>query len=432
MATKSPRGSIIDVPRGTSDFGPMEAITINEIVSIIEEIFKRHGFSPIITPSLETKEVLNANAYGEDSNKEIYAIEGADLALRFDFTVPLARFMAMNRDTPLPFKRYQIGNVWRKDEPQHMRSREFMQADIDIVGSSDLSSDVEIIAASLFALEALDIRNCVVLLNSRPILNLLLAYFKVSDKNRNRAIRALDKMSKLSIYDTITQLKEAGMSENDSQKMISFITEKSSGEDKLHKLETEIPESKYDAERLRSAISMLKKYGLKAEIRIDLSLARGLDYYTGMVWEVIIETAESRSPSISSGGRYDNLIGLYSKSNLPAVGTSIGISRIFEILRSRAISKTQAQVFIARIGPDSYDYSVSVAQKLRKAGIYVELDITERGISKQLDYSSSLGIRYVAIIGSREIGLGKMRMRDMQSGTEELLDVDAAIASLKK
>ncbi len=432
MAIKSPKGSIIDVPRGTQDLGTKESITLKEILSVTEEIFKRFGFSPIITPSIENTEVLNANAYGEESTKEMYVMEGGDIALRFDFTVPLARFMAMNKDIPLPFKRYQIGTVWRKDEPQHMRSREFMQADIDIVGSTDLSSDIEIIAASLRALEALQIKDCLLLINSRPLLNLILEHFKIPKEKQNDAIRIFDKISKISMTDTISQLKALGIADNDAQSMIAFITEKMTNNDKLNKLEVNIPESKPETEKLRSTLIGLEKYGLKEEVRIDLSLARGLDYYTGMIWEVVIETAEGMLPSISSGGRYDGLIGLYSKSGMPAVGTSIGISRVFEILNARSASKTYAKVFIAQIGADSGEYSTGVANRLRDAGIYADLNVTDRGISKQLEYSSSMGIRYVAIIGSKEKESGKVKLRDMQSGTEELLDIDAAIALLKK
>ena len=163
-----------------------------------------------------------------------------------------------------------------------------------------------------------------------------------------------------------------------------------------------------------------------------MSVFRSLDYYTGMIWEVVIETVEGRTPSISSGGRYDNLIGLYSKSGMPAVGTSIGISRVFEILNARLTSKTYAKVFIAQIGSDIEEYSKGVANRMRDAGIYAELNVTARGISKQLEYSSSMGIRYVAIIGNQEKESGKIKLRNMQSGTEELLDIDAAIALLKK
>lgn len=432
MAIKTPQGSTIDVPRGTRDFGPRDAIRLKNTISVIEEVFKRHGFAPLETPAIENTEVLNAKAYGEESSKEMYLIEGKEEALRFDFTVPLARYMAMNKDIPLPFKRYQIDKVWRRDEPQRMRSREFMQADIDIVGSSDMASDAECISTTMDAFAALDIKNCTILVNSRPLLDLILTQFKVPDEKRGAVIRILDKMAKLNVNDTIIQLKQVGVQPDDAQSMLSFISERMTNEDKLEKLETNVQNSKPEVERIRALIKMLQKFGVKDEISVDLSLARGLDYYTGLIWEVIIQTTEGRLPSIASGGRYDNLIGMYSKSRSPAVGSSIGLYRVFEVLGKDGGAKTYANVFIAQVGAENLDYSITVANKLRQAGIYVDLNVTEKGISKQLEYSNTAGIPYVAIIGSKERAAEKIRLKFMQAGTEELLDVDAAIAVLKK
>ncbi len=432
MAIKTPQGTVVDVPRGTRDFGPREAIHLKEIISVIEEVFKRHGFAPLLTPAIENSETLNAKAYGEESSKEMYLIEGQNMALRFDFTVPLARYMAMNKDIPLPFKRYQIGNAWRKDEPQRMRYREFAQADIDIIGSSDITSDAECISTTTDAFAALGIKNCAILVNSRPMLDLILAYFNIPAENHGAVIRILDKIAKVSISETINQLKVAGMQENDAQIMLSFISEKMTNEDKLKKLEVSVPNSKAETERIRSLINTLQKFGVKDEINIDLSLARGLDYYTGLVWEVVIRTTEGRLPTLASGGRYDNLIGIYSKSRSPAVGSSIGISRVFEVMGMENGPKTYARVFIAQVGQENLDYSIEVANKMRQAGIYVDLNVTEKGISKQLEYSNTIGISSVAIIGSKERAMGKIRLKNMQAGTEELLDIDAAIAALKK
>jgi histidyl-tRNA synthetase len=432
MSIKTPQGSVVDVPRGMRDFDPRESIHLKEVLAVVEEIFKRHGFAPLITPSLENTEVLNAKAYGEESGKEMYFMEGKETALRFDFTVPLARFMAMNKDIPLPFKRYQIGSAWRRDEPQKLRYREFTQADIDIIGSSDIVSDAECIATTMDALAALGVRNCLILVNSRPLLDLVLGHFKIPADKRANVMKILDKMPKIGAPEAINQLKAAGMQDNDAQVMLSFINERMPNDDKLKKLEVNVENSKPETERLRSLISALHKFGVKDEVSIDLSLARGLDYYTGLVWEVIIQTTEGKLPSIASGGRYDRLIGSYSKSSFPAVGSSIGISRIFELLSKEDGPRTYANVFIAQVGAENLDYSISVANKLRDAGIYADLNVTDKGISKQLEYSNSLGIRFVAIAGSKEREAGKIKIKDMQTGTEELLDIDAAISQLKK
>lgn len=432
MAIKTPQGSVVDVPRGTRDYSPREAIALNEIISVIEEVFKRHGFAPMATPAIETAEVLNAKAYGDEPAKQMYTMDEGSTALRFDLTVPLARYMAMNKDTPLPFKRYQIDRIWRREEPQRMRSREFIQADIDIVGSQGVSSDAECIQAMLGAIEALGIKNCALLLNSRNLLNMILDHFKVPKEKQQQAIRILDKMQKIGIDEVIGQLKAAGIDGNTAQEALSFINEKMTNDEKLNKLEVSIPESKEETARIRELISALGKYGSGFEIRVDLSLARGLDYYTGTVWEASVETTEGRLPSIASGGRYDGLMGIYSKNSAPAVGASIGVSRVFDVLSADGGSRTYAKVFIAQIGSDISDYSIDVANKMRKEGIYVDLNVTDRGISKQLEYSNTLGIRYVAIIGPQEKKDGKVKLRDMQSGTEELLDVAAAITALKK
>lgn len=431
MAIKATGTSQLDIPRGTRDFGTHDAIRLNNMLSVVEEVFKRHGFSPIITPSIEKSEVLSAKAYGEEQTKEMYFIEGKESALRFDFTVPLARYMSMNKDIPLPFRRYQIGTVWRRDEPQHMRSREFIQADVDIVGSASQLSDFECISATMDAIDSIGVSTAMLLINSRPILNAIVGHFHVPEPKTIAAIRLIDKMHKTSVSETVDGLKQLGMQENDAQEMISFMNMKATNDEKLEKLEMEIDLAKQEAQKMKSLLSLLGKADLSGKVAVDLSLARGMDYYTGFVWEVIISQEGKRLPSIASGGRYDGLIGMYSKSNLPAVGFSIGISRIFDLQESYSKLKTYSKVLIAPIGEQSIDYAVSASKSMRNAGIYTDLSVSEKGVSKQLEYANSLGIRYVAIVGSREIAQGKVNLRDMQSGQEELLEIQAAISKIK-
>ena len=432
MAVKTPQGFVVDVPRGTRDFSPNEAIHLKYLMHGIEEAFKRHGFAPLITPAIENTQTLSAKAYGEESTKEMYLMDGKDTALRFDFTVPLARFMAMNKDIPFPFKMYQIDKVWRRDEPQRLRSREFMQADVDIIGNSDVAADAECISTTMDALASVGVKNCLILVNSRPLLELILTHFKVAKEKLGPAMRIIDKMEKVGIPETTNQLKTIGMQDNLVQIMLSFIKEQISNEDKLKKLEVEIENSKAEVDKLRSLLGMLENFGVQDEIHLDLSLARGLDYYTGSIWEVIIQTAEGRLPTIAAGGRYDNLIGMYSKSSTPAVGSSIGISRVFDILYSGNGPKTYAKVFVAQVGSFNLDYCIDASKKMRAAGIYVDMGLTEKGISKQLEYANAAGIPYVAIIGAKEKAEGKLKLKNMSDGTEELLDIDGAIAALKK
>lgn len=432
MAIKNPQGSIVDLPRGVSDLNTRDSIALKEVIYIIEEVFKRYGFSPITTPAIENKEVLNAKAYGQESAKDMYMIEGGDTALRFDLTVPLARFMAMNKDIPMPFKRYQIGNVWRKDEPQWMRQREFLQADIDIVGSRDVQSDAECVAAVADALRAIGIGSFTILVNSRGILNSILNMFSIKEGKQGSAIRIIDKMSKVSMSETIKQLQEVGVDANNAEKLTKFITWGSTNEEKLEKLAVNVPDAKPEIEKIKEFMSILEGYGISKDVKVDFSLARGLDYYTGLVFEFSTTLDGQKTPSIAGGGRYDNLIGIYSKNSVPAVGLSIGLSRILELLKNKSERKSYANVFIAIIGKDNTQYAMSVAKKLRASKIYTDLNVTERGISKQLEYSNSIGVKYVAIIGNREKEAKKVNFRDMTAGTEELIDIDTLISRLKK
>ncbi|MCL4365064.1 histidine--tRNA ligase [Candidatus Marsarchaeota archaeon] len=432
MSIKSPQGTIVDIPRGTSDYGTADAIMIHEIISVVVEVFRRFGFSPIITPAIENTAVLNAKAYGEESTKEIYLLDGKDSALRFDLTVPLARFMAMNKDLKLPFKRYQVGRVWRKDEPQFMRSRELFQADIDIVGSADISSDAECIAATLSSLEALGITDYTLLINSRTVLDLIMNHYRIAPDKHGLAMRIIDKMSKVSMSEAISQLVAAGLNENSVQQLVSFITEKSDNGSKLNKLEMNINDAKQEADMIKGLLDRLERYGVKSRVEVDFSLARGLDYYTGFIWEIIVKDEKGdRLPSIGSGGRYDKLMGMYSKSEIPSVGSSIGITRVSAILKNKSERKTYANVHVIRVGDDVDDYAIDVSGALRRSGLYVDLNVTKKGISKQLEHAHALGIRYSIILGRQEADAKKIRLKDMQTGTEELLDISDAIARIK-
>lgn len=435
MAIKTPQGDIVGLPRGTSDFIPKDSIAIEEILEVATEVFRRYGFSPIITPAIENTATLSAKAYGEESTKEMYLLDGGQEALRFDLTVPLARYMAMNKDTPFPFKRYQIGNVWRKDEPQRMRSREFLQADLDIVGVSDQRADAECVAAISEIMWKLGIEDFSIFVNSRGLLNSVLDSYKVSKDSQAEVIRVIDKMHKTSVNDTISRLVQLGLAQTDAENLVNFITWGRTNEEKLGKLEINAPAAKAEASKLRDFLSLLSNYDIKGSVNVDFSLARGLDYYTGMIFEFSVVTAGRRSPSLAGGGRYDGLIGMYSKSPTPAVGMSIGITRVLEMLRERVGSevgrKSYPQVFIASIGKENTAYSIGIASRLRASGIYVDLNVAEKGISKQLEYSNSIGVKYVVIVGNRERESKKVNLKDMSSGSEEMLDIDLLIQRLK-
>ncbi len=421
----------ISLPRGTRDFNSSEAILLKKITWVAEETFKAFGFSPIETPAIETLETLNAKAYGEESEKEIYLLEGKEEGLRYDFTVPLARYMAMNKDIPLPFKRYQIGKIWRMDEPQYMRSRELIQADVDVVGSEEPISDAESIAAVALALDRIGLKNYKILINSRKILDLVLEHFGVPQGSQGAAIRAIDKLEKMGSNDVLALLKKAGMKPKQAEEMLNFMQEKGNTAETLSRVETLAEKSIGDIQNLKEIIRLLGNYEILGEIAIDLSLARGLDYYTGGIWEFVVFDGEKRLPTIAAGGRYNNLLSLYSKNSTPAVGTSLGVSRVFEIMKNGEPLRSYARIHIAYIKEENLEYAMHVANMLRAAGIYTDLGLTKRNLTKQLEYANSMKIKYVGILGNQEREANKVKLRDMVSGEEELLEVEDLIAKLK-
>jgi histidyl-tRNA synthetase len=419
------------MPRGVKDYGPSEAISLRYMIGVVEEVFKRFGFYPMETPAIENLSVLNAKAaYSDEQNKEIFRLDGEAAGLRYDMTVPLARYVASNRDIVLPFKRYQIGPSWRKDEPQRLRYREFIQADVDIVGSDEVESEAEVIAATLLALEQLGVGEYALLLNSRTLLQRILEFFKVQKANESQAIRIMDKLEKAGKDELLGQLTALGIDSKSGEELLEFTGKNEGNDAKLRRLEGLIPETKAEASRIRELLNALKQYGLRGRVVIDFSLARGFDYYTGFVWEAVMEENGKRLPTIASGGRYDNLIGMYSSRSIPAVGSSIGLSRVFDLIGGKTVTKTPAKVFVAFIG-DNSAYAASVANALRAKGIYTDLNYMKRNISKQLEYAAALGIKYAAIVGDREREMNRLNLRDMLTGAEELLGIQEAIEKLK-
>ncbi|MGC8629215.1 MAG: histidine--tRNA ligase [Candidatus Micrarchaeia archaeon] len=426
---------MLSLPRGTRDYSPEEAIFINAMLEKTENVFRRFGFSPLFTPAIETNAVLNAKSnYGEEFAKEIFSIEGEDSSLRYDFTVPLSRYVAMNKDLSLPFKRYQIGQIWRKDEPQFMRQREFIQADVDIVGSKEVESDAEVVAACATALDEIGLEDYTMHVNSRVLLENALLMFKIPQDKKRGVLTALDKLYKIGSDQVLSILvKDLGIEEKAANSIISFI---SSGDinEKFDALSAFSPQAKEEIKKWERLEDLVSSYGAKGELRFDLSLVRGFDYYTGFIWEFAVEKEGKRLPSVVGGGRYNQLIGKFLKTDtpLPATGASIGISRLFEILYQKTNIKTYADVFIANVGPEDYEFALKACNELRASGINVDINVSQRGLSKQLDYAASLGIPFVLIVGEQERKQGKLRLRDMSDGTEELLDIDGAIEKLKQ
>ena len=421
----------ISLPRGTSDFKPEEAITLKAIKKKIEHVYRLYGFYPLETPALELLETLTSKAYGEENEKEIYVIDGKIEGLRYDLTVPLARYISMNKDIVLPFKRYQIGAVWRMDEPQKMRDREFFQADMDIVGNTNITAEAELLSATMSALSSIGITSASILINSRVLLGSIMDHFGINGELHIPIMRIIDKLQKIGKEETKKQIIQKGINDNTATELLDLILSDTGNAEKLSKLENMLGESKAEIEKLMTLLSLLKKYGIDKEIIIDLSLARGMEYYTGLIWEVVLIENGKRLPSIASGGRYDKLIGKYLKRDIPAVGSSIGINRVFQIL-DKNNTRTYAKAYVAYINKENQEYAISIGIALRKNNISTDINLLERGITKQLDYANALKIPYVIIVGSIERTSNKLKLRNMSTGEEQMLDLESSIKFLKE
>ena len=404
---------IAQPPRGMRDFYPIEANLRKNVINIIESTYSSYGFDPIDTPALEYMDVLNKKS-GDEVKKQIYQID--DMGLRFDFTVGLARFIS-NTSLPKPIKVYRSGPVWRRDEPQKGRYREFWQSDIDIIGSHSLKCEAELISCAYDALIALGLKNISFRLNSRVCLFDMMKKANVEKSKIQVAIRILDKLDKKGEGGVKQEMRDAGIRDESIDFIFKSISSKK--------------EEFVDSDKLKMIVDLVKEYGINA-VKIDYSLARGLDYYTGPIFEI---QSLPFPFSIGGGGRYDDLLSLYGSPS-PAVGISIGVERVVDILKQEnKIDErspfTQADVFIANVKESSYDYAVKVAKIMRQKGIKVSLNVTERDLRKQLEYANSLKFKYIVIVGDKEKQTEKVTLRNMETGEEKTIPIKDAISIVR-
>jgi histidyl-tRNA synthetase len=420
----------IPYPRGVRDLMPNEALFRAELVKKAESVFQRFGFLTIDTPAFESLKVLMAkNAIGED-NTLIYEIKDEDLGLRYDHTVSFARYVGMHQELPLPFKRYCIGKVWRKDEPQKNRYREFMQADIDIAGGTPSFCDAEVVAAIATALDEMGINYTIKLNNRRIVDDLLLGSGLTPEVSRN-AMRAIDKTDKIGAEKVNELLLALGIGKDLLEHINSFIRMEGGTEEKLSYAESVVKDKAAVAE-LRTVMELLAKYNVRGSFKVDFSLVRGLDYYTGLVFEVV-DASGAIGASIGAGGRYNKLISLYGPREIEAVGASLGIDRILDLMDySSSVQYTFANTFVAYINESNYPYALEIANGLRKNGVNAEINLTKRNISNQLSYANSLKFKFALIVGGSEEKEHKVKLRNLVSGEEVTLGFDEALAIVKK
>jgi histidyl-tRNA synthetase len=423
-------------PRGTRDFLPEEMIRLEYVMNTFKKIFEKYGFENFETPTFENFELLAAKGGGGDLIKDqIYYFKDKsdrELGLRFDLTVPLARVVANNPQLPKPFKRYCVGKVWRYEEIRKDRFREFWQCDIDTVGSSSMESDTEILAVVVEVLETLGFKKFCIKLNNRKILTGLIELIQAPEEKKFDIFRTIDKLDKLDKDSVKNELENVGLDENQITQLFKLIKLEGSPEYVLKKGEDILIKTKIGLEglnELKEIVNFSKIYGFADKIVIDFSLARGLDYYTGPIFEAV-DTSGKNIGSLAGGGRYDELIELFGGRPSPATGISFGIERIIEIMKEEKmldLCKTKVKVFVANVNENVKKEAIKIAKKLRKEGINCQTDLMKRSLTKQLEFADSLGIPYVIIIGPEELKKNKVKLRDMKLKKEKETKIEELI-----
>lgn len=449
-------------PKGTRDFLPTEMLFRNSVIEEIKRVFESYGFEPLETPAIETIELLSAKGGGGEAiKKEIYSLKdlaGRELGLRFDLTVPAARVVAANPNLPKPFKRYTIDKVWRYDNPQAGRYREFLQADMDVFGTTTPESEAECLSAAAGCLEALGIKKFYIRINNRKLLvGIVRKLCRIVNTEADKSslpegakevpywldvtamreiyavLREIDKLDKIGVQKVENQLSEIkfGGKKIDGKKIMETLL----SWEKIGEM-LEAQDEKDGYAELQALLQACGQYGIKEKIKIDLSLVRGLEYYTGNIYEIVSEEGQElgvQVGSVGGGGRYDRLVELYGGAATPAAGISLGVERLIEIMKAQKKEqpKTKTTIFIANAGETKAE-TIKAAQELRKKGIRAETDLMGRKLSKQIEYAAARGIPFFAIIGEKEIKEGTVTLRDMKSGKQETLKIQELDGRLKR
>ena len=446
------------IPKGTRDFGPVEMAKRNYIFNTIREVYALYGFQQIETPAMETLQTLMGK-YGEEGDKLLFKvlnsgdflskIDDAELqernplhlaaklcekGLRYDLTVPFARYVVMHREElQLPFKRYQIQPVWRADRPQKGRYREFYQCDADVVGSDSLLNEVELmqIVDEVFSRFGIRVQ---IKINNRKILSGIAEVIGAADKIVDITV-AIDKLDKIGIDNVNAELREDGLTEEQIAKLQPIILLSGTNEEKLHTISEVLKDSETGlkgVEESRFILDTLNGLGLRNEIQLDLTLARGLNYYTGAIFEV--KALDVQIGSITGGGRYDNLTGIFGMPGISGVGISFGADRIYDVLNQLDLyprdSVTTTQLLFICFGEKEMRYSLPILNKVRARGIRAEIYPDASKMKKQMAYANAKQIPFVALVGENEMAEGKVTLKNMETGEQQMLEPDEMIGQL--
>lgn len=447
------------IPKGTRDFGPVEMAKRNYIFDTIKEVYALYGFQQIETPAMETLQTLMGK-YGEEGDKllfkilnsgdymnkvsdeDLHSLNSLKLAaklcekgLRYDLTVPFARYVVQHREAlQLPFKRYQIQPVWRADRPQKGRYREFYQCDADVVGSDSLLNEVELMQIVDTVFTKFGVRVCIKI-NNRKILTGIAEVIGEAEKIVDITV-AIDKLDKIGLEKVNEELRNDGISEEAIEKLQPIISLSGSNEEKLEVISQVLAGSETGlkgVEETRFILDTLKAVGLNNEIELDLTLARGLNYYTGAIFEV--KALDTPMGSITGGGRYDNLTGIFGLPGLSGVGISFGADRIYDVLNALDLYPKEAvnstQVLFINFGETETAYCLPIVGKLRQAGIRSEIFPDKAKMKKQMGYANAKNIPFVVLAGENEMAAGKVTLKNMESGEQTLVTAEELIATVK-
>ena len=427
---------------GFMELLPNEQILFNKMKETIQKTYEQYGFLPLDTPIIEDAKVLLAKAGGE-TEKQVYRFSKGDndLALRFDLTVPLAKYVSQYYNKlSFPFKRYQIGKVYRGEKPQRGRYREFYQCDVDIIGDGKLSilNDAEIPSIIYNTFKNLGFDEFTICINNRKILNGLFSSINLSDSSEE-ILRIIDKIEKIGSNEVKEQLLELVKDVEKVDTIMKFIQIEGDTESKLAQLDNlGITDETFllGLEELKEVAKYIKLFNVPDNYyTVDLTIARGLDYYTGTVYETFLNKYRNLG-SICSGGRYDNLAEFYTDKKLPGVGISIGLSRLFFQLEDNNIinanNETIADVMVVSIDNNNYETEIKIATNLRNAGINVQTITEDMKLKNKLKYANKLKIKYLIIVGEDEVKAGKVTLKDMITGEQKLVKFEDIITNIKK
>ncbi len=427
---------------GFMELLPQEQIVMERMKSVIRHTYELFGFAPLDTPVLEMAEVLLSKS-GGDTEKQIYEFKkgDTDLAMRFDLTVPLAKYVALyNNDLTFPFKRYQIGKVYRGERPQKGRFREFYQCDIDIIDRDELNIvyDAEVLAVIYTIFKKLELPSFKIYLNNRKLLSGFLESLQIEDKTVE-VLRLVDKIKKIPEEAFLGELADLGLPEELNLKLLKFIKIKGSNEQILAELEAlKVGNENFKTglDELKTVITQARNLSINPEnIQIDLSITRGLDYYTGTVYETFFDE-HPEFGSVCSGGRYDNLSSVFMDKKFPGVGISIGLTRLFDQLRNNDLLKieglTPNQALIIVQSPEYQNLAVQLAGKLRLEDIPSDIYLRDCKFKKKMEYANKIKVPYLVIIGEEEAQKGTYSLKDMVGGSQEQVSFDALVKRIKK